>query len=102
MDGSGSTLGQVPDMRQLGRFLTHPEGRLFLIQVPGVMGSGLNDHEVAAVTNWVFANLVTDVRRSPFTPYTPEEVSQARAHPLNDVMQTRERILQPLPATTPR
>lgn len=93
IDGSGSELGQVPDMRQLGRFLNHPEGRLFLIQVPGVMGSGLSDTDVARVTNWVFANLVTDVQPSRFVPYTPQEVSQARDHPLHDVSQTRARIL---------
>jgi hypothetical protein len=98
MDGSGSELGQVPDMRQLGRFLMRPGGRLFLIQVPGVMGSGLNDVDVARVTNWVFDNLVTDVNPQTFLPYTPEEVSQARANPLKDVIQTRHRILTQLPS----
>jgi hypothetical protein len=98
MDGSGSELGQVPDMRQLGRFLMRPGGRLFLIQVPGVMGSGLNDVDVARVTNWVFDNLVTDVIPQTFLPYTPEEVSQARANPLKDVVRTRTHILTIMPS----
>ena len=97
MDGSGSELGQVPDMRLLGRFLAHPEGRRFLVQVPGVMGSGLNDDDVAHVTNWVFTNLVTDVNRRTFVPYTAQEISQARANPLKDVMITRARLLAKVP-----
>lgn len=97
MDGSGSELGQVPDMRQLGRFLTQPEGRRFLVQVPGVMGSGLSDIDVARVTNWVFTNLVTDINRPTFTPYTAQEIQQARANPLKDVMATRARLLAQKP-----
>lgn len=97
MDGSGSELGQVPDMRQLGRFLTQPEGRRFLVQVPGVMGSGLSDADVARVTNWVFTNLVTDVNQGTFVPYTAQEITQARANPLKDVMVTRTRLLAKVP-----
>jgi len=97
MDGSGSELGQVPDMRQLGRFLAHPEGRRFLVQVPGVMGSGLSDADVARVTNWVFNNLVLDVNRRTFVPYTAQEITQARANPLKDVMLTRARLLATVP-----
>ena len=93
MDGSGSERGQVPDMRQLGRFLQHPEGRDFLVRVPGVMGSGLGDDDVAQVTNWVFSTLVTDVNRQTFVPYTPQEIKKARTNPLPDVLATRRHIL---------
>jgi mono/diheme cytochrome c family protein len=93
MDGAGSALGQVPDMRQLGQFLQRPGGRQFLIQVPGVMGSGLNDEEVAQVTNWVFKTLVTDVKLQSFVPYSAAEVGQVRALPAIDVFATRARLL---------
>lgn len=100
MDGSGSEYGQVPDMRQLGRFLHHPEGRRFLVQVPGVMGSGLNDEDVAHVINWVFTTLVTDINPRTFVPYTPQEITKARANPLKDVMATRTRLLATEPQVT--
>jgi len=97
MDGSGSEQGQVPDMRRLGQFLKHPEGRRFLVQVPGVMGSGLSDGDVAQVTNWVFTTLVTDINRRTFVPYTAQEIAKARANPLQDVMATRARLLATAP-----
>ena len=97
MDGSGSEQAQVPDMRRIGQFLKHPEGRQFLIQVPGVMGSGLSDEEVAQVTNWVFTNLVTDINLQKFAPYTAAEIAKARAQPLNDVLATRARLLSSQP-----
>lgn len=93
MDGSGSERGQVPDMRQLGEFLKGAEGRRFLLQVPGVMGSGLSDEEVAQVTNWVFTTLVTNINPRTFVSYTAQEVAKARANPLKDVMTTRTRLL---------
>ena len=102
MDGSGSEHGQVPDMRRLGRFFEHPEGRMFLIQVPGVMGSGLSNVEVAEVTNWVFATLVTDINPETFVRYTPQEIAKARANPLKDVMATRARLLNTEPRPTNR
>jgi len=93
MDGAGSERGQVPDMRRLGVFLKRPDGRRFLIQVPGVMGSGLSDEDVAQVTNWVFTTLVTDINPRTFALYTAQEIAKARANPLKDVMATRARLL---------
>jgi hypothetical protein len=61
------------------------------------MGSGLSDIDVARVTNWVFTNLVTDINRPTFTPYTAQEIQQARANPLKDVMATRARLLAQKP-----
>lgn len=89
MDGSGSETGRVPDMRYLARFLNNAEGRAFLIKVPGVMGSGLNDADVARVTNWVVENLALDVSASGFQRYTEQEVNAYRREPLTDVMRTR-------------
>lgn len=101
MDGSGSERGQVPDMRQLGEFLKRPDGRRYLLQVPGVMGSGLSDEDVAQVTNWVFTTLVTDINPRTFVPYTAKEVAKARANPLMDVMATRARLLTKEPHGLP-
>jgi mono/diheme cytochrome c family protein len=78
MDGSGSQLGRVPDMRQLGQFLLLDGGREFLIKVPGVMGSGLSDHEVAQVSNWVLATLAAGTLPPGSRPYDSHEVARAR------------------------
>ena len=93
MDASGSVLGRVPDMRRVGDFLQLPGGREFIVKVPGVMGSGLDDAQVAAVTNWVLATLAPDSVPSGHQPYSASEVQQARAAPLVDVALERQRLV---------
>lgn len=93
-DGAGSVTGNVPDMRQLGRFLRVPGGREFVVSVPGVMGSGLSDTQVAEVTNWVLATLARDSVPEGHVPYVGAEVQRARATPLVDVAAARGRIVQ--------
>ena len=94
LDGSGSVSARVPDMRQLGLFLRVPGGRKFLLQVPGVMGSGLNDAQVAEVSNWVLNSLASDSIPQGHTAFTTAEVGEARRAPLTDVAATRAVLVQ--------
>lgn len=94
LDGSGSASARVPDMRQLGQFLRIPGGREFLIQVPGVMGSGLNDEQVAQVTNWVLSSMASASIPLHHRAFDAAEVSRARAIPLVDVAATRAVLVQ--------
>jgi len=93
-DGSGSASARVPDMRQVGHFLRVPGGREFLIQVPGVMGSGLDDAQVAQVSNWVLATLAADSIPIPHRPYEEAEVARLRRQALVDVGATRALLAQ--------
>jgi mono/diheme cytochrome c family protein len=93
-DGSGSPSARVPDMRQVGRFLRVPGGREFLIQVPGVMGSGLDDVQVAQVSNWVLANLAADSVPTPYRPYEAAEIARLRRQALVDVGARRAALAQ--------
>jgi mono/diheme cytochrome c family protein len=92
-DGTGSTLGNVPDMRRLGDFLRVPGGREFVVSVPGVMGSGMNDAQVAEVTNWVLATIARESVPDGHRPYDAAEVARARAKPLADVARARGRLV---------
>lgn len=91
--GAGSRSGNVPDMRRLGEFLRVPGGREFMIKVPGVMGSGLDDAQVAEVTNWVLARLAADSVPAGHVPFSAEEVARARRAPLADVAAERARLV---------
>lgn len=93
VDGAGTKLGNVPDMRALGRFLRLPGGREFVVKVPGVMGSGLDDAQVADVTNWVLVTLAAASLPGDFRPYGADEVRQARATPLVDVAAARAQLV---------
>jgi len=52
-DGSGQP-GRVPSVRRsLILFSTSPEGRDYVIRVPGVAQSPLSDEDTAALLNWM-------------------------------------------------
>ncbi len=93
-DGAGSRAGQVPDMRRMGDFLRLPGGREFIVQVPGVLGSGLDDAQVADVTNWLFETLAAASRPAGFQPYDAAEVARARARPPVDVAAQRRQLVE--------
>ena len=92
LDGSGSASANVPDMRRLGNFLRLDGGREFIVKVPGVMGSGLSDQQVADVTNWLLATLAKDSVPEGHRAYDAAEVQRARAVPLVDVAAARSRL----------
>ena len=94
VDGAGSPANYVPDLRRLGQFLHVPGGREFIISVPGVMGSGLDDEQVARVTNWLLANLAAGSAPPGQAPYTRDEVARARASPLVDVALRRRELIE--------
>ena len=92
LDGSGVADAQVPDIRNLDVFLKVQGGREFILKVPGVMGSGLSDQDVADVMNWLFFNLVT-LQPKNFALFSSAEVAESRINPLNDVAATRNQLL---------
>lgn len=92
-DGAGSPSAHVPDMRQLGAFLALEGGRDYLVKVPGVTGSGLDDAQVAAVTNWLLRELAGASMPPDFVPYTAEEIARTRRDPLQDVARVRAALV---------
>lgn len=90
---NGAGTADVPDMRRLGDFLRVPGGREFILKVPGVMGSGLDDAQVANVTNWVLTTLAAASIPAGHTPFDAAEVKRARATPLVDVRAARQQIV---------
>jgi mono/diheme cytochrome c family protein len=92
MDGAGIPERYVPGLRRVGDFLRVPGGRGYVIQVPGVMGSGLDDAQVAEVANWLLATIARDSAPPGLAPYDVAEVARARAAPLADVAAERKRL----------
>lgn len=91
--------GHVPPLKNfVGYFAYLPEGRAFLIQVPGVANAPLLDGELAQVTNWVLQTFSPKELPPNFKPFTAEEVKQYRAKPLNNVTHIRENLLRKLKA----
>ena len=90
MDAAGVPDQGVPNMRgMLGRFMHLPEGRAFLLQVPGVNNAGLSDEQIAQVTNWMVQRFSADTAPAGWLPYTAAEVTEAKRHRPLDVAGTR-------------
>ncbi len=91
-DGSGQP-DRVPSLKAtLGPFSSLPEGRRFLVQVPGAAQAALTDGELAAVLNWMVENL-SAAKPERFTAFTAAEVAVYRGTPLIEVRTVRERLL---------
>ena len=88
-DGRGVPGGRVPDLRQVGHFLRVPGGREFLAQVPGVLASGLDDAQVAQVSNWLLATLAAGSVPAEHQPYDGQEIARLRRQPPADVAAVR-------------
>jgi len=92
-DGSGSA-GKVPDLRQsLAHFLRVPGGREFLVQVPGVATSRLDDAGTARLLNWMVETMGGGL---PCTvqPFTAEEVGNLRKAWLRKAGPVRARLME--------
>jgi len=92
-DGAGEN-GRVPDMRgTVVPFSALPEGRDYILRVPGVAQAPLSDGEVAVLLNWIARNLSTVPVPADFRDYTEGEVAAARHQPLTGVKQRRAELL---------
>ena len=96
-DGSGSVANGIPRMQgQVGHFLRLPEGRAFLVQVPGTSQSSLSDADVATLLNWMVNSLSAAEVPPDFVPYTRDEVTRLRAERLSDAPTVRNRVVEQL------
>lgn len=96
-DGSGARSGGVPTLRgQMGHFLKTPEGRAFLVQVPGTSNSSLSNGDIARMLNWMAKAFSADTVPADFAPYTEAEVTALRSQRLADVSAVRRGIVAQL------
>jgi mono/diheme cytochrome c family protein len=97
-DGRGIP-GLVPNMANFVGYFTHlPEGRAFLVRVPGVAQAPLDDARLAAVLNWMLLAFSRDQLPADFQPYTADEVKRHRAGVLTAVTAERQALIDRLKA----
>ena len=79
--GEGSAANDTPRRQGfVGNFLRVPGGREFLVRVPGISQSALNDQQIADLLNWLLARDGMAGNSSPeqWRPYSGEEVRRVR------------------------
>ncbi len=68
----------------VGIFLNIPEGREYLVQVPGVTTAQLTDERLADLLNWMLNEFHPSGLPDEFVPYMPAEVNFLRKQQLSE------------------
>lgn len=90
-DGAGSKTGRVPRfLGVIGPIAGEPEGRRYLVLVPGVANAGLSNADTARVLNYVVEEWGEGARRRA---YTPAEVGAIRKSRVDDIVALRAEIV---------
>ena len=99
MDGAGSARGGVPDLRgSVSSFAQSEAGRRYLMHVPGVTTSGLDDADIAAVMNYVMDRWGAESHSDDVAAFTAAEVAALRAEPVDNVVRFRRTVVKDLRA----
>jgi mono/diheme cytochrome c family protein len=100
-DGVGAP-PEIPRLAdRVGYFLTIPDGRAFLAQVPGAANSLLDDERLARVLNWIIEEYAGASLPAQWQPFDAAEVTQYRAARPDDIDALRHRLTAQLAAAYP-
>ena len=92
--------GKVPPLANaLSRFMRSPEGRNYVLRVPGAANSALSDGQLAAVLNWLAVTYDSSAPTTQPAPFTSTEVAAVRHQPLLSVLATRSAVVHNLAET---
>ena len=91
--------GKIPPLAgALPLYMRTPEGRNYVLRVPGAANSALSDARLAAVLNWLAATYAPPGEAPPVA-FSTEEVTRIRHTPLADVQATRREVVRALAAS---
>jgi mono/diheme cytochrome c family protein len=93
--GHGVPSAGIPDLHDAGSYAGIPAGRAYLVQVPGLSQSRLDDATAARMLNYILARF--SVVPPGFRPYTAAEVGVLRQDKASDAETRRKAILAALP-----
>jgi len=93
--------GKVPPLAHtLGHYMRTPDGRNYVLRVPGAANSVLSDAQLAGVLNWLAQTFDgEDLTQSGAPLFTTAEVTGARRSPLPSVLATRREVVRALELT---
>jgi mono/diheme cytochrome c family protein len=101
VDGTGSPPA-IPRLKdRVGYYLTIPQGREYLVQVPGAANSLLDAGRLARVLNWIVEEFSGASRPQHFQPYDAEEVAEYRATRPADVDALRHKLTNEISGAYP-
>ena len=93
--------GSVPRLAgEVARFLDVPGGREFLIRVPGVAQSELDDARLAVLLTWMVRRFGPAASAAAAPPFGAAEVGALRRRPLTRVGPVRAALIEALEGRT--
>ncbi|CAA0117130.1 Cytochrome c-552 [BD1-7 clade bacterium] len=96
-EGRGVPSAGIPDfLNTVGAFSIIEPGRIYLLHVPGVIGAGLSNAELAAVLNMIMREWAGASMPKPYRPFTADEVKRLRQVAVNDVVAYRRQVVRAL------
>jgi mono/diheme cytochrome c family protein len=96
--GHGVPAAGIPDLANAGGYVVLPQGRAYLVQVPGISQSRLDNAAAARMLNYVLARFSAASLPAGFVPYSAAEVGRLRADAASDAETRRAGILAGLAA----
>ncbi|MNN30350.1 hypothetical protein D3C81_1439950 [compost metagenome] len=95
-DGEGSAANDTPRMKNfVGNFLKVDGGRQFLVRVPGMSQSALNNAQLADLINWIMREDGMAGKSMPvnYQPYSEQEVAAIRKETMLNLPGTRAGLI---------
>ena len=91
--GVSPPLGRIPPLQDaVGHFAQLPEGRRYLVNVPGIVSAQLSPADTAALLNWMIETYGGASLPEDFQPFTAAEVVALRKDAPDDVMRLRATV----------
>ena len=93
-DGKGAENKGIPSfVNSIGLFTRVPEGRAYVVRVPGASQSQISNDELALVLNWIVAKYSPEeYHNGNYRPFTASEVGASRPHRFDDVVVERRKL----------
>jgi hypothetical protein len=80
----------------MGYYARSPEGRAYLVRVPGIANAPIDDARLTALLNWTLQTYSPAELPTDFEPFTTKEVATLRAQRQSAPAQTRRAVLADL------
>lgn len=98
-DGFSPERGRIPPLLDVvGYFTILPEGRRYVVNVPGVVNSGLSVEDTAALLNWTVKIYARASLPADFKPFDAAEIIAWRSQRPDDPMRLRAEVRDRLAA----
>ena len=92
-DGVSPELGRIPPLKGVvGHLVRTKESRLYFANVPGIVNSGLDSKDTAALLNWVVKIYGGASTPETWTPFAAGEIEALRRQAPADIMAYRKQV----------